>query len=442
MKRVRRRLSWLFRPEPPTEPRPLGSGRRRVAVLLSLLATIAYADFAPSAWQYRKAIHPGEARAANSVRIDRDVYFIAREDLSDLRVVHGVEEVPYLMITATAQVKDTEVAATMQDRAVTAEGVEAVMVFSRVLPHNRLTIQTGITNFRHKVQLYASPDGREWALIKKDAYLFDFTADEHHASLLTLDYPTSSRRFLKVAIEGAKDPAILSGASVLLREERPAIWQEIAKFADPAPVEDDKHRATSYDLDFGAAGAPRDRVVLTIADLAFHRSVSTAWSDDGKEWIPDGFGTVYRVEGSESLQVPVGGRRARYLRVTLYHGDDKPLKLTSVSVEAIARNIIFPSQSAGEYFLYFGNAAARTPSYDLPMVLAKGTMDSAVNVVADGRQENPGYRPPEPPVKPFSERYPGVLYGVLGVAVLGLGYFAVRFMQGVKDSESGGPTSG
>ena len=409
------------------------------AFVLVLLSTLAYADFTPSAWQYRKSIHL-EVRPANSLRIERDVYFIAREDLADLRIVHGVEEVPHLIVIATSQVKEQDVPATMQDRAVTAEGVEAVMVFSRVVPHNRLTIQTGITNFRHKVQLYASRDGQQWSLIKKDAYLFDFTADEHHASLLTLDYPTSTRRFLKVVIEGAKTPAILAGASVLLREELPAAWQEIAKFADPAAVEDDKRHTTSYELDFGAAGAPRDRIKLTIADPAFHRTVATEWSDDRKEWISDGYSTVYRIEGSESLQMPVGSRRARYLRVTLYHGDDKPLKLTSVSVEAIARNIIFPSQSTGDYWLYFGNPTAHAPSYDLAMVLARGTLDSAVTVSAETRQENPGYKPPEPPVKPISERYPGLLYGVLGIAVLGLGYFTVRFMQGVKDSS--GPTSG
>ena len=407
--------------------------------LLLLTAAVAFADFTPSAWQYRKPIHP-EVRPANSVRIDRDVYFIAREDLADLRIVHGVEEVPYLIVTSTSQVKEQEVPATMQDRAVTATGVEAVMVFGRVVPHNRLTILSGVTNFRHKVQLYSSADGREWALIKKDAYLFDFTADEHHASLLTIDYPTSTRRFLKVVIEGAKDPAILSGASVLLREERPAVWQEMAKFANPASLEDDKRHATSYDLDFGAAGAPRDRVILTIADPAFHRSAATEWSDNAKDCISDGFGTVYRTEGSESLQVPAGSRRSRYLRVTLYHGDDKPLKLTSVSVESIARNVIFPSPATGEYWLYFGNPSARAPSYDLAMVLAKGTLDNAVSVTADGRQENPGYKPPDPPVKPMSERYPGLLYGVLGVAVLGLGYFTLRFMQGVKDSPDG-PTS-
>ena len=412
---------------------------RPLKSILPLLACVlAYADFTPSAWQYRKPVLVGQ-RPANSVSIDRDVYFIAREDLADLRIVHGVDEVPYLIVAATSQVKEQNVPATMQDRAVTAEGVEAVMTFERVVPHNRLTIQSGITNFRHKVQLFASADGREWALIKKDAYLFDFTADEHHASLLTLDYPTSTRRFLKVVIEGAKDAAILSGASVLLREERLAGWQEIAKFPDPSPIEDEKRHATSYDFDFGAPGAPRDRVLLTITDPAFHRSVSTEWSDNAKDWISDSFGTVYRTEGSESLQVPTGQRRARYLRLTLYHGDDKPLQLKSVTVEAIARNIIFPSQSAGDYWLYFGNPNARTPSYDLPLVLAKATLDNAVNVPAGGRQENPGYKPPEPPVKPMSERYPGVLYSVLGIAVLGLGYFAIRFMQGVKDSS--GPTA-
>ena len=404
-----------------------------IAILATLSLAFVYADFVPSAWQYRKLIRT-EVRPANSLRIDREVYLAAREDLADLRVVHGSDEVPYLVVVSSSEAKEHEVSATMQDRAVTATGVEAVMSFSRVVPHNRLTIQSQISNFRHKVQVYSSPDGRDWALVKKDAYVFDFTADEHHASLLTIDYPTSTRRFLKVVIEGAKDPAILSGASVLLREERPAVWQEMAKFDDPHPVEDDKRHSTSYDLDFGSAGAPRDRMVLTIPDPAFHRSISTSFSDDGKEWIPDTFGTVYRTEGSESLQVPIGSSRARHLRVTLYHGDDRPLKLTSVSIEAIARNVIFPSQSAGDYWLYFGNPKTRQPSYDLAMVLAKGTLDGAVSVTAEGRQENPGYKAPEPPVKPLSERSPALLYGVLGLAVLGIGYFTLRFMQGVKGS--------
>ncbi|HEY3744365.1 MAG TPA: DUF3999 family protein [Bryobacteraceae bacterium] len=405
---------------------------RLLACVLGL-AALAFADFAASAWQYRKLIKT-DARPANSVLIGKDIYFIAREDLADLRIVHGTEEVPYLIVTASPETKEQDVPATMEDRVVTATGVEAVMAFDHPLHHNRLTIDSRISNFRHKVQLYSSENGRTWDLLKKDAYIFDFTADEHHASLLTIDYPTSTRLFLKVVIEGAKDPAILSGATVHLREERPATWQEIAKFDDPRPVEDEKRHTTSYDLDFGAPGAPRDRLSLSITDPAFHRSVSVEWSDDGKDWAADTFSTVYRTEGVESLVVPVGTRRSRYLRVTLFHGDDKPLKLTSVLAEAIARNIVFPSASGGDYYLYFGNPDARQPSYDIAMVLGAATLDHAVTVSAEPREANPAYKAPEPPVKPLSERYPGLLYGVLGIAVVALGYFTLRFMKSVKDS--------
>ena len=120
--------------------------------------------------------------------------------------------------------------------------------------------------------------------------------------MLTIDYPTSTRHYIKVLIEGSKEAGILAGASVHMRDERPPIWQQIAKFDDPRPVEDLSQRhTTAYDLDFGATGAPRDRVVLTIADPAFHRSASLEWSDNGKDFRPGGgggttFSTVYRTE--------------------------------------------------------------------------------------------------------------------------------------------------
>ena len=47
---------------------------------------------------------------------------------------------------------------------------------------------------------------------------------------------------------------------------------------------------------------------------------------------------------------------------------------------------------------------------------------------------NPDYRPPADAVKPWSERYPGVLYGVLGVAILAMGVVTVRFLLKVRDA--------
>jgi hypothetical protein len=37
-------------------------------------------------------------------------------------------------------------------------------------------------------------------------------------------------------------------------------------------------------------------------------------------------------------------------------------------------------------------------------------------------------------VKPWSERHPALLYGVLGVAVVGMGLVTVRFLLKVRDA--------
>jgi hypothetical protein len=50
-----------------------------------------------------------------------------------------------------------------------------------------------------------------------------------------------------------------------------------------------------------------------------------------------------------------------------------------------------------------------------------------------GQQEpNAVYRKPEPPTKPWSDRHPGVLYGVLLAAILVMGFLAVKFLLKVE----------
>jgi hypothetical protein len=43
----------------------------------------------------------------------------------------------------------------------------------------------------------------------------------------------------------------------------------------------------------------------------------------------------------------------------------------------------------------------------------------------------PDYRPDEP-VKPWTERHPEVLYVTLGLALVGMGWYCVRFLREVK----------
>jgi hypothetical protein len=119
----------------------------------------------------------------------------------------------------------------------------------------------------------------------------------------------------------------------------------------------------------------------------------------------------------------------------LRHADDKPLAVRSIAVESILRRVIFPvNATGGDYWLYYGNPNAKTPSYDLPMVLARSSVESASTVNASAEETNAGYLPPPPPTVPFSDRYPAVLYTVLAGAVVGLGYLTLRFLQKAGDN--------
>jgi hypothetical protein len=405
----------------------------RTFVLSFALAATLRADFLPSAWQHRKRLPVTAGEPVTAVHIDRQIYVHAQPRLQDLRVIHGTEEVPYMLTRQSGAREDKQVAVEILDKSATSEQVQFVLSLPRVTRHNRITLETPETNFKRKVRLEASADGKSgWAAVRKEAYIFDFTYESQHSSILSIEYPVSTKPYLRVSVEGWTDPKVLSGASAGLVEERPPVREVMQTFTKLTPVEEPNTSATLYELDFGAPGVPKDLIRFEVDGGAmFHRAVEIETSDDTKKgWAPHSRGVLYRTPDEESLWLQLGDTLARYLRVRIRHNDDKPLAVRSISAESILRRVIFPvNATGGDYWLYYGNPNARTPGYDLPMVLARSSVESARTVNAAAEEPNPGFQPPPPPVVPFSDRHPEVLYGVLGIAVLGLGFLTVKFLQ-------------
>ena len=78
------------------------------------------------------------------------------------------------------------------------------------------------------------------------------------------------------------------------------------------------------------------------------------------------------------------------------------------------------------------NPKARTPFYDLGAVLARNKEAEEIVLAPGPEQPNASYRPPPAPVKPWSDRYPAVLYTTLAAAILAMGYVTVQFLMKVK----------
>jgi hypothetical protein len=398
----------------------------RLALLLSA-ACLAHADFDPQHWQTRMPITVKEP-GISSVRVDPAVYKASRADLRDLRIVHAGIEVPYRVRILAAQRKQIELQPRLLNKTATPNiGVQATLDLNDHPAHNRLRIATALHNFKETVRIETSDDARTWAVAREDGLIFNISRPDRQVSELSVDYPVSTRRYVRVTIPGWHDPVYLAGAWLTYFEESGAV-RDIVFTLTPAATEDRKTQATALTVDIGFGGLPYDRVEMTVDGKAgaFSRSVDVATSSDGKTWEFAGQGLILRTAREEHLSIDLPEQWNRYVRLTVSHGDSAPLQVGQVRLSALRRLLNFSAAAAGNYWLYAGNPGARQPSYDLSALAA--VMDASSAVLGQA-EANPQYRPPE---RPWTERNPYLLNLFLIAAVAVMGYMTIRLLRRVK----------
>ena len=399
----------------------------RRSYLLFLAAPALWPAFAPERWLYRQRITT--ASPVTRLTLDKAVYDGAAFSLADLRVIRDGNEVPYLLTVAGATRQTGLVAVRIVNKESRAGVLFVTLELNTSDPHNQLQLAVRREDFRSQLTIEASDDGRQWATVRRSAYIFRYRADDGQiVEHTTLRYPDSRRRYVRLAIAGWPDPEQFTGASVLFDRSSQASRSEIWSIANLPAAALTVTRSTCSILDTGTR-APRDRAELTVTDAGpFHRGVTMEEGSDGKSWSHLGSGAIYRIRGEESLSLDFPETRKPFQRVCIYQGDDKPVMPTGIRLLGIDRAVTFRSEAAGTYWLYYGRASAEAPSYDI----ARTAGDEFVTAKAgslSAREANPAYKPPPAPVLPWTERFPGLLYAVLAVAVAGLGWMTLRLLR-------------
>jgi hypothetical protein len=299
--------------------------------------------------------------------------------------------------------------------------------------HSRIAFSTAETNFRQKVRIETSDDNRFWLIAREDGYIFDFTQGDHKLSVLTVDYPVSTRRYVRATIFGWTNTDAMTSAWSSFRVER-AAERYILDAITPERSEDPETRSSLLKLDLGQAGLPHSQVRLEAGHSDFHRAVELESSDDAKTWRVVTRGTIFQVPGEQSLAISYPERHDRYLRLRIFNGDNRPAPVLRVYVETLKRVFKFLPPSAGDVWLYYGNPEARPPVYDLAAILSRQAPAQETSPIVGEWMINPDYRTPPGQEKPWSERHPALLYGVLGLAVVGMGLVTVRFLLKVREA--------
>ena len=405
--------------------------------LLVLLGSLAWADFTAANWQFRRPIRIEGTASIASIKIDPIIYKGSAARLADLRVLRDDVERPFVLETLRGTASETELQPRIVDKSVGSNGtLQLTLDVGAPAANNRLRLTTAEHNFKQRVRIETSNDNRRWAVAREDGYIFDFSQDDRRVSVLSIDYPVSTRRYVRATIFGWKDPKFVETALLTRWLERPDTRESYAAFDKLTAVQDSRTQSTAYTIDLGFEGLPHDRIEINVAQGLFYRAIEIETGKDGKEWTYAGPGVIYRTPEQQCLAVSFGEVWDRYLRFRIMNRDDQPLAVTKVVIDTIARQLKTQTGGAGQYWLVYGNEDGKTPAYDLGFVIPK--MAGAASPATLGVQEvNPGYRPKPPVVTPWSDRHPGILYGVLGVAVAAMGLVTIRFLMKVSAERAG-----
>lgn len=401
-------------------------------LLLSLLiaGAMARADFDPARWQFRRSISVGTAAPVASFTVDFGLYQGSRARLSDLRIVRDGAETPYLIRILSGSREEKEWRPALVNKgAVPGTGLQATLDLGAHPTHNRLRIATREKNFKQRVRIETSDDGRLWAIARDDGYVFDFSQGDRKVAVLTVDYPASTRRFVRITIFGWSDPAYLDSAWLTYYTATSGTSDALATLRASAS-EEPKTQSTLLVADIGFEGLPHDRLGLVVDPGLFYRTVEAETSGDSKNWAFAGQGAISRTADREHLTISVPEQWDRYLRLRILNHDNPPLVVRRLVLSAYRRVVDFPAGVAGQYWVYYGNPDAKQPAYDFAQTMPRQV--KAAEVALGAEQPNPAYQKPAPPVKPWSDRHPGVLYSVLIGAIVVMGVLAVRFLLRVQ----------
>ncbi|MDH3345941.1 MAG: hypothetical protein OEL75_02030, partial [Kiritimatiellaceae bacterium] len=115
-------------------------------------------------------------------------------------------------------------------------------------------------------------------------------------------------------------------------------------------------------------------MVFEVGDGSYARCVSIYGRNDEREpWRWVGGGEIHSLEGEKEDTVTLNARVC-FLKVHVFHYDDRPLDIAAIRLEAIPRYLVFEAPVDGSAQLYYRAWGIHPPRYDLKGRVVKASI--------------------------------------------------------------------
>ena len=417
-----------------TKTAPLRSWAAGSALLLGFAAVLGAAPL-PSAWINWRYSRPITLPAADTARLaglplPQDVYLHATLGLPDIRIIDDTgAEVPYARYTRPGStISKTLPAETLENSFSRGNYTQLVLSVGASPPfHNSVEIRTSEPDFIEWVSVEASDDAHEWRTVEDRAPIFRFR-QQNREGMQTLRYSPNNARYLRIRVlDGGRKFPIESAQVFSNTIEAPE-----RAYLDESIVDDPAGRAgeNSWRVDLGTLALGVQEVRFAVNPAEFIRAVQISTSDDAITWTAVARGEIYRFRSGaseeEHLRVDVpGDLAARFWRITVVNGNDAPLPGVIPALYTTPVHFAFQQQPGRSYRLLYGQPRAADPQYDLARRVTPEQEDAAIPAQLGTEEETSNYIDP----RPWTEKNRYVLWVVMGIAALLLGYSAIRSLR-------------
>lgn len=428
---------------------------------------------APNSWQYmnRLAVPSAAVGVADSrtsqlfdIVLTPQIFSQARSDLADLRLFDSAgQTVPYALRYLRPQSIQDQVPAVEFNRSQSESGTQELTLDlqSDEIRHNEVRILTDGENFRRPAVIDGSDDGKHWKRLAA-ANLIRFSHGDQNVIADSVSYPESRYRYIRIQVEPdhmssgpeKSEPAdtssstdersfTISDAVVLRQVSLPGEQLTLdAVVHDREPGRASGSPSSSWIVDLGGQNVPCDRLEVMVDNREFVRDIEV--QAEFPSYLPGqtSFMSLSLNEGmtwqrqlgdaKKAMIVTFPEVQTSRLRLTVVDHSNVPLTISAVRFSAAARQIVFaePAQADHTVTLYSGNPSADLPRYDFDRNLSAELITAPIRCIPESSTQNPGFTPPP---RPFSDRFPWLIYVVL-TSVISVLAFVISRLAGTAVS--------
>lgn len=429
--------------------------RRPLSLLLAFtaFAATAFATDLPStwrSWRYSRAIMgtPTGAPDAVNLHLPWDVFVHTEARGADVRIVdEGGREIPFFlgsnqgdepkMVVRPSQILErsfapgefTQVVIRVTDRPPLDESHGATLEQLQAEPwFNTYRISTAESDFMYWVETAVSDDAHQWRVVDSRSPISRFRKHQLEGNQTVQFEGYSNQRFLRVRIFSSDHQFPVDNVEVLSQDSKsnPGRTPILSVFRQDSSADPTESR---WSADLGSSNLPISEVVFSTPQSEFYRAVRISSSEDGQDWSYRRAGEIYRFHQSEnlkeSLHIVFPEAFARFWRVEIVNASDQPLPNVHLELTGLPRDLTFPVESGHSYRLLYGNQKAASPQYDFGRVFGRPEKKVLVLAQLGAEELTTNYADP----RPFTERHPNLLWLALAIAVVLLGYAALRALR-------------